>query len=183
MRKIVVLLVCVLSFGFANAQKPDRFELGVFHPVAIGDNFLEQSYEGFVGVDVKYVYAKPGIFRCKVGADVSWIKEDGSLAAVDNIYKVNPKLVFGVGIPVIKLEPYVNLGYGLYFLSGDGGQVVAQEEDLLDGFNAGIGINWTIGKWFYIDANYQFSKLNQDELNSSFYENIEFINVGVGIKI
>ena len=146
--------------------------------------FLEQSYQGFIGVDAKFVYAKPGIFRCKVGADVSWIKEDGSLAAADNIYKVNPKLVFGVAIPVVKLEPYVNLGYGLYFVSGDGNsQLTSPEDDLLDGFNAGIGINWTIAKWFYIDANYQLSKLNQDNLNSSFYENIEFINVGVGIKI
>ena len=60
---------------------------------------------------------------------------------------------------------------------------MAREDDLIDGFNAGIGVNWTLGKWFYIDANYQFSKLNQQEINSSFYENIEFVNIGVGIKI
>ena len=183
MKKRLILFFALISLSVTYAQKPNRLELGIFHPVAVGDHFMEQNYQGFVGVDAKYVFAKPGLFRFKAGADVSWIKEDNSFAAADNIYKVNPKLVFRVGIPVVKLEPYVNLGYGFYFLSGDGGQLVAREDDLIDGFNAGIGVNWTLGKWFYIDANYQFSKLNQQEINSSFYENIEFVNIGVGIKI
>lgn len=182
MKKLII--VCLLFACFqAQAQKPNRIEVGIFHPLAIGDNFLEQSYQGFVGVDAKFIVAKPGIFRFKVGTDVSWIKEDDSFAAVDNIYKVNPKLVFGVRIPVVKLEPYVNVGYGLYFLSGDDGGLSAVEDDVLDGFNGGIGLNWSIGNWIYIDANYQFSKLNQENVNGSFYENIEIINVGVGIRI
>jgi opacity protein-like surface antigen len=184
MKKLIVIVVYCIGIQ-VYAQKPNRIELGVFHPLAIGDNFLEQGYNGFIGVDAKFVYAKPGILRCKIGADASWIKDDGVLAAADNIYKVTPKLVFGLAIPIVKLEPYANLGYGFYFVNGQNGNgnSVSFEDDVLDGFTIGLGINWTIAKWFYIDANYQFSKINQDTFDSAFYENIEFINIGVGIRL
>ncbi|NQY06086.1 MAG: outer membrane beta-barrel protein [Flavobacteriaceae bacterium] len=182
MRKLVVLSL-LLSSLFVQAQKLNRIEIGVFHPLAVGDNFLEQSYNGFIGVDAKFTYAKPSVFRFKVGADASWIKEDGSIAAANDVYRVNPKLEFGVNVPVVNLQPYINIGYVFYIIADNDPLLAIFEDDALSGLNIGLGVNYSIGKWFYIDANYQLSKLNQDTINSNFFETIEFINVGVGIRI
>ena len=86
-----------------------------------------------------------------------------------------------------KIHPFLGIGYTFinFQLSGsNNGMDVSGESDNLNGFGLNFGIIYDLTNKVFIQAQYDFTKLNIDDVpDIEFNANVNLLKVGIGFRI
>ena len=200
-RLLCVVFFLILPFlGVSQSlgtTKSKRFEIGVFYPVILkseSSNSFNKFYEGLIGLDAKYTFKKFPFINLKIGASFDYfdLSEDSNILKGSS-FRCNPNLLVGFDLSkVLGLEPYLGIGYTIFFNNSkisDSSNVIDPDSPYFSTVNNSetdsnvfyrLGITYTFPKLIYIDVNTYMAKLFENDRFNLNQEQI-ILNLGVGL--
>jgi opacity protein-like surface antigen len=102
-------------------------------------------------------------------------------------YLIQPKVFTELTIPFVeKLHPFIGLGYtfvSLQLSGSNNGVDVSEESDTLSGLGFNVGLAYDISKKVFVQAQYDFTKLNVDNIPDVKYNtNVNLLKLGIGFR-
>jgi|GEM_PF-3131112 len=209
--KYLLVVLAFISLFKSNAQSlgttsSKHFEIGAYYPMIIGDkleNRFNGIYNGIIGVDFKYTVKKIPFINLKVGSTFDFLKFDKDSYIKGSSIRLNPNIMIGLDLSkIVRLEPYIGLGYSFVFDNGTVGSswdtawsAVAddpafnlREDDYSDttqNIFYKIGVNYKLNKLLYIDTHlYMANVFNKSEIDEFKNSNLKqsILNIGLGIQ-
>lgn len=203
MKKYLLVALFSIVYSFANAQdtKEQKFEIGLHHPLSIGDNFMEVAYNGILGLDLKYRITETEIINPKVAFSVDYFNYNAFEFIDGSAFIYKPKIIGDFNIKSLpKFHPFIMLGYSFFSASlkynyseltiyNPGDELLQpdeREKTNYSGLNYGFGASYDISNMFFAELSIDFitlSNLDDGIPDDSYNKNIQTINIGLGIKL
>ena len=195
MKKIVLSVLLLFSAVVFSQEKKISLELN--YPYPADNNFIGNNYKGIIDVGAKYrFYAlEPINIGIAVnGSILNYKPEKGQtqLGVTDfkiTNYVIQPKVFVELNLDKTpNFHPFVGLGYTFMIFQADGfnqGFDISGNTQNQSGFNLNVGLTFDITETFFIQGQYDFTKINVDNSipNITYNTNVNLIKVGVGIRI
>jgi len=187
MKKLSFLLI--LLFSTQLFSQNSRFSLEANFPIATGNNFLAENFDGIIDIGAKYRFLNTGIFT--IGASLNGgILQNNTLQNIgvnSNAYTIQPKFYAELNLPITKLHPFIELGYSFLIIdvSVANGLNNFNDSDTQNGINANIGFAYDVFKTLFVQIQYDFIRLNADNNipDTSFNNNLNIVKIGVGLRL
>ncbi|CAM1355684.1 MULTISPECIES: outer membrane protein [Tenacibaculum] len=187
---ILILLLC----GMGSFSQNKKISLEVSYPLTIDNNFIGGRSEGVVDFGVKYRIKDFKIVNFGIGINGGFLVDDRDK---DNypqdfertIYTIQPKIFSELNLSQLtKLHLFVNIGYSFMKMkltnTNNSGPVdFSKLSDTLRGINAGLGVSYDVLPRFFLQVQYDFSKLNSgNSPDINYNTNVNLLKMGVGIR-
>jgi|TARA_B110000091_G_C13527043_1_gene354780 opacity protein-like surface antigen len=188
------LLVGLLLIFTLNAFSQDsKFSLEVNYPIAIDQNFLGEDSYGIIDLGLKYRFVELNPVKLGISLNGGVLVDNSNQNNspqdfLVTTYIIQPKIFAELNIESIEnFRPFIGLGYTFmnFQLSGsNNGMDVSGESDKLNGFGLNFGITYDISRKIFIQAQYDFTKLNVDDVpDIKFNTNVNLLKIGIGFRI
>lgn len=195
MRKIVLSVLSLISVTVFSQEKKISLELN--YPYPADNNFIGNNYKGIIDVGAKYrVYALESInIGLAVNGSILNYNTDKGQTQVGvtdftiTNYVIQPKAFVELNIDkTSNFHPFVGLGYTFMIFKADGfnqGFDISGNTQNQSGFNLNFGLAFDITERFFIQGQYDFTKINVENPmpKITYNTNVNLIKVGVGIRI
>ncbi|GAA3560426.1 outer membrane protein [Snuella lapsa] len=188
-----LLLTLLLIFTIKLFSQDSKFTFEANYPTPIDNNFLGKESYGIIDVGLKYkaVDIKPVKLGISLNGGVlinNSNQNNGPLDFLVTTYTIQPKGFAELNINAIKkLKPFIGLGYTfmIFQVSGtNNGFDVSGESETQSGFGTNLGIAYDISNKLFIQVQYDFTKLNVDNVPDIKYNtNVNLLKIGLGLKI
>ncbi len=182
--KNVFLLTCLLIFGFKSFSQDSKVSFELNYPLPIGDNFIEQSFDGIIDLGVDYRFAR--VSSINIGASIN-----GGVFVNNNFedvkvrsYTVQPRIFGELDVESLhKFHPSIGIGYT--FMLFDISNSDALDPDDLDGLNLNFGIAYDVTEKFFAQIQYDFIKFGVPDgfEDTKFNTNVNFLKIGFGYRL
>lgn len=191
MRNTITNLFFIL-IPFALTAQVNKLTAEASYPIPSGDNFLNESYNGIVDVGFDYHAYNFTIIDLGVSFNAALFSKNkessSSRAGVDvRSYFLQPRFVAELNL-IRALKPSIGLGYTVMINS-----VSSDRADFIDdmsnetqsGLNFNFGLAYYFTNRFFIQAQYDFIRLNKDDrvLDIDFNRNLRIFKVGIGLAL
>ena len=196
MSKKLLVLSLFLFIGFNAFSQNKKVSLELNFPIPFGDNFIGENYNGIVDAGIKYRFVNTGIVNVGASLNAGILRYPNDRIIGDvNITAINvqPRVFVELNAPGLsKFHPSVGVGYNPIFfrssgtlLLGDGTPVDASSSDTRSGVNFNVALAYDIFSRFFIQAQYDFTKLSETDgiPSMSFNTNVNILKLGVGLRI
>lgn len=195
MKKVFLILFLTVSLiGFSQdkeiATSSEKFMVGVHYVANVKiENLLSSSYNGIVGIDVRYIFFDKNSTKIYGGLTLDYLEGRDFFFQKDALVW-NPH--FGVEVDTFKekLKPFVNLGFGYFVAKHDffnHGSFDPADPGFIDtakinfsGFTINPGFRYHSTNKFYVEISYKYSSFKAEEFNDDGY--MHFVNLGIGFK-
>lgn len=204
MKRVLLVITICFCVSYSTAQETtnddSKFSLGIHHPLSIGDNFIKNTYNGILGLDVAYKAHEAESFVLKAGLGVDYFNYNFLDYAEGNAIILKPRIIveFKINsIPVLK--PYAIFGYSFFNSKIDltpNLEIIDQNNPLFgidsqtvktdyNGINYGVGVLYDVSSKVFINLYLDFISLNvKDEVpDISYNKNVQTLNIGLGINL
>ena len=192
--KYRLLLISLLLCGIDSFSQNKKISLEVSYPLTIDNNFIGGRSEGVVDLGVKYRIKDFKIVNLGIGINGGLLVDDTDKGNYPQdfertIYTIQPKIFSELNLSQLtKLHLFVNIGYSfmkmkLTNVNNTGPVDFSKLSDTLRGINAGLGVSYDILPRFFLQAQYDFSKLNSGNSPDIDYNtNVNLLKMGIGIR-
>ncbi|WP_179346361.1 outer membrane protein [Winogradskyella ursingii] len=192
MRQNLCLLFGLIVFS-ACAQN-SKFNIEVSYPITFGDNFVEQNYNGVVDLGLKYRFADLKVANLGASINAGYLKnsKEDRVQPIDvNLYTVQPRIFAELNLAALaKLHPSAGIGYSVLIFKPQYNRTFnasPNEDETLDqsGFNINFGLAYDITNKLFIQARYDFVKINVEDNvpDVSYNTNVNVIKIGLGYHL
>ncbi|GAA4279829.1 outer membrane protein [Gaetbulibacter aestuarii] len=187
-QKLLLLFLLTLTINTFSQER--KFSLELNYPIVEDQNFLGENYNGIIDLGFKYRFANFGIINLGGGVNAS---------ILDNVnnynyqgykvfaYSIQPKLFAEINAPTLKkLHPVVGLGFTLlrFDVSGvsNSGFDLSNASETLSGFDINLGLSYDLTNRIFIQAQYDFIKINPNNgvPDIQYNTNVNIWKIGLG---
>ncbi|AUP80904.1 outer membrane protein [Flavivirga eckloniae] len=192
-----LVLTFLLVFSIKSFSQDSKFSVVANYPIAIGDNFLGQNYNGLVDLGAKYIFSENEIVN--IGASINFgFFQNSKSGATDlnqlfdvKIFPIQPRIFAELNIPNLeKFHPQIGLGYSIVIFNANWAEnrnadLPADIDDNENGFNINIGLSYDLTNKLFLQAQYDFIKIGVEDgvPDTSYNTNINILKFGIGLKI
>lgn len=190
------LLLILLLCGIDSFSQNKKISLEVSYPLTIDNNFIGGRSKGVVDLGIKYRIKDFKIVNLGIGINGGLLVDDTDKSNnypqdfERTIYAIQPKIFSELNLSQLtKLHLFVNIGYSFMKMkltnTNNSGQVdFSKLSDTLRGINAGLGVSYDILPRIFLQAQYDFSKLNSGNSPDIDYNtNVNLLKMGIGIRL
>lgn len=199
--KLKLLLIPAVLFSINSIAQDLNYKWSVEanYPISVGDG-LGNDNPGIVDLGLKYRFVDLNIVALGVGVNagvfhdnIKSYTENGSDFDETNLF-IHPKVFAEFNIPGLnELRPSIGLGYTIVRSKFDGtlGNFADSPEEAIisatnsdGGLNLNLGLSYDISKRFYIQAQYDYIRLNQRFDDSQRNRNLDLglLKFGFGFR-
>ncbi|WP_299365904.1 outer membrane beta-barrel protein [Winogradskyella sp.] len=192
-----LLLTFILIFTIKSFSQNSKFSVEANYPIAIGDNFLGQNYNGLIDLGAKYLFSENEIINIGVSLNVGFFQNTKSGATDLNqlfdvkILPIQPRIFAEFNIPNLeKLHPQIGIGYSILIYNAEWAdnreaELPADIDDNENGFNFNVGLSYDITNTLFVLAQYDFIKIGVEGgvPDSSYNTNLNILKFGIGLRI
>jgi len=174
-------------------SQTSKYSIEANYPIPIGNNFLGEDAYGIIDVGLKYrfVALNPVKIGISINGGVLVDNSNQNKSPQDYLittYIIQPKMFAELDIASIeKLHSFLGIGYtfvNVQLSGSNNGMDVSGESDSLNGFSLNFGIIYDLTYKVFIQAQYDFTKLNIDDVpDIEFNTNVNLLKVGIGFRI
>lgn len=192
-------LYWILTFFLAlnlNAQE-SKFDIEANFPIAIGDNFFGDNYNAIVDLGINYRILQKEVVNLGVSANFGFFKNTKSGATDLNqlldvkIFPIQPRLFAEFNIANLeKLHPQIGIGYSIIIYKAKWADNQEAESppnynDSESGFNFNLGIAYDLSEKFFLQAQYDYVKIEVENgvPDISYNTNINILKFGIGLRL
>jgi outer membrane protein W len=195
--KLRLITVLIMLISFKSLSQNSKFSIEANYPIAVGDNFLGDNYNGLIDLGAKYLFSENRIID--VGASLSFgFFQNTKSGATDlnqlfdvKIIPIQPRLFAEFNIPNLeKFHPQIGIGYSILIYNADwadnrDAELPADIDDSESGFNFNLGIAYDLSEKFFLQAQYDFMKIGVENgvPDISYNTNINILKFGIGYKL
>lgn len=194
LRLTVILLILFTIKSFSQNSK---FSIDANYPIAIGDNFLGQNYNGLVDFGAKYKFSENKIVDIGASINFGFFQNTKSGATALNqlfdvkIFPIQPRIFTEFNIPNLeKFHPQIGVGYSIIIYDAvwrenTNADLPADIDDNQNGFNFNIGLSYDLTNKLFLQAQYDFIKIGVEDgiPDKSYNTNINILKFGIGYRI
>ncbi|MHC9089491.1 outer membrane beta-barrel protein [Tenacibaculum sp. IMCC1] len=190
------LLLILLLCGIGSFSQNKKISLEVSYPLTIDNNFIGGRSKGVVDLGIKYRIKDFKIVNLGIGINGGLLVDDTDKSNnypqdfERTIYAIQPKIFSELNLSQLtKLHLFVNIGYSFMKMkltnNNNSGPVdFSKLSDTLRGINAGLGVSYDILPRIFLQAQYDFSKLNSGNSPDVDYNtNVNLLKMGIGIRL
>ena len=195
--KIKLLTIILFAISIKSYSQNSKFSFEANFPIAIGDNFLGQNYNGLVDLGARYRFSENEIVDIGASINFGFFQNTKSDATDLNqlfdvkIFPIQPRIFAEFNIPNLeKLHPQIGLGYSIVIYNADWSEnrdadLPANIDDNESGFNLNIGLSYDLTNKLFIQAQYDFIKIGVENgfPDTSYNTNINILKFGIGYRI
>ncbi|WP_282042694.1 outer membrane beta-barrel protein [Winogradskyella flava] len=192
-----LLVTFLLIFAIKSFSQDSKFSVEANFPIPIGDNFLGENYNGIVDIGAKYRFLQNGIFSLGASVNFGYVRNSKSGATDLNqlfdvkIFPIQPRIFAEFSIPNLEsLHPQIGLGYSILVYNAKADRIntstlPADINDNESGFNLNVGFSYDLTNKFFLQAQYDFIKIEvEDNVPDIKYNtNISILKFGIGYRI
>jgi hypothetical protein len=188
-----LLFTLLLIFTINTFSQNSKFSIEANYPITIDNNFLGEDSYGIVDLGLKYRFAEFNPVQIGVSLNGGLLIDNSNQNNLPQdflvtTYIIQPKIFAELNIESIKkLHPFLGLGYtfiNLQLSGSNNGMDVSGESDNLSGFGLNLGASYDITNKFFIQVQYDFTKLSVDDVpNIKYNTNVNLLKLGIGLKI
>ncbi|MBC5862937.1 outer membrane beta-barrel protein [Flavobacterium turcicum] len=192
-----LLLTLLLIFTIKSFSQDSKLSIEANFPIAIGDNFLEQNYNGLVDLGGKYKFSDSKTVDVGVSINFGFFQNTKSNATSLNqlfevkIFPIQPRIYTEFNIPNLeKFHPHIGLGYSIVIYNADwvenrNADFPIDINDNEGGFNLNIGLSYDLNSRLFIQAQYDFIKIRVEDgiPDTSYNTNVNILKFGIGYRI
>lgn len=187
-------MLLVFCSCFYNSAQAYKFTAELSHPLPIDRNFLSTTFNGLADVGFKYQAYSTLFVNFGAALNGSIYKtpkeDDNSIPVFEVIaYAIQPSVFAELHlVSAPKFHPYINLGYT--FLNAKAINVNAFANDNVrstatesaSGFNFNLGLAFDVSSRFFLNMQYNFTKINDTATDITFNTNINILKMGLGYR-
>ena len=194
--KYTLFLAFITLFTIKSFSQCSRLNVELSHPISHENNFIEEKFNGFIDVGLKYRFIRNNILNLGVSINGGMFNNskkniDEPLDISANI--IQPRLFTEFNIQALPfLHPSIGVGYTYLTFNASGINSFNPDypEDLNlktteSGLNLNLAIAFDITNRFFLQAQYDFVK--PESSNKSPYmtsnDQLHFFKVGIGYRI
>jgi len=195
--RLRLTLILLLFFTIKSFSQDSKFSVDANYPIAIGDNFLGQNYNGLIDLEAKYKFSDNKIVDIGASINFGFFQNTKSGATVLNqlfdvkIFPIQPRIFTEFNIPNLeKFHPQIAVGYSIVIYNADWAEnrnadLPADINDNESGFNLNIGLSYDLTNRLFIQAQYDFIKIGVEDgiPDTSYNTNIKILKFGIGYRI
>lgn len=192
MKKYFLFLLLCSSLSLFSQES--KFSIELNYPLPIDNNFIGKNYTGIIDLGGKYRILNKEIVNVGVAFNAGLLIFDNTkINSPQNFkvyaYPIQPKVFCEFNIKSIsKLHPYTSLGYSFLVFRATGtnnGYNVSDFNDTQSGINLNFGLAYDITNKFFVNAQYDYIKLNKEEgiPDSTFNTKINILKFGLGLRL
>ncbi|MGB5436518.1 MAG: outer membrane beta-barrel protein [Maribacter sp.] len=199
--KLRLLLIPVLFFSINSIAQDLNYKWSVEanYPISVGDG-LGNDNPGIVDLGLKYRFVDLNIVTLGIGVNagifhdnINSFTANGSDFDETNLF-IQPKAFAEFNIPGLnKLRPSIGLGYTIVRSKYDGTigyfadspeEAIISETNSDGGLNLNLGLSYDFSTRFYIQAQYDYIRLNQrfDDSQRNKDLNLGLLKFGFGFR-
>lgn len=194
--KYSLLLIFILIFTAHSFSQCSRLNVELSHPISHEDNFIEEHFNGFIDLGVKYRFVRSNILNLGVSVNGgvfnnSKKNNDEPLDIAANI--IQPRIFTEFNIQALPFfHPSIGVGYTYLTFNASGINSLNPDypEDLNlkttnSGLNLNLAIAFDITNRFFLQA--QYDLVYSDSVSQTPYmtsnDRLHFFKVGIGYRI
>ena len=195
--KVRIITILLIFFSIKSFSQNSKFSIEANFPIAIGDNFLEDNYNGIIDLGINYRFLQKEVVNLGVSANFGFFKNTKSGATDLNqmfdvkIIPIQPRLFAEFNIQNLeKLHPQIGIGYSILIYNAEwadnrDAELPADINDNESGFNFNLGIAYDISEKFFLQAQYDFVKIGVENgvPDISYNTNINIMKFGIGYRL
>ena len=195
--KLRLIITVVILFTIKSFSQDSKFKLELSYPIAIGDNFLGQNYNGLIDLGAKYKFSDNKIIDIGASLNFGFFQNTKSGATDLNqlfdvkIFPLQPRIFAEFNIPNLeKIHPQIGIGYSILIYNADWNEnrnadLPADIDDNKNGFNFNIGLSYNLTDKLFLQAQYDFIKIGVEDgiPDTGYNTNINILKFGIGLRI
>ncbi|KZS41845.1 hypothetical protein AWE51_20845 [Aquimarina aggregata] len=182
--KKLLLLALVLTFISKTFSQDSKVSFELNYPIPVGDNFIENGYNGIIDLGVDYKFANLNPVNIGVSLNGGLLKNNVGDDFKITSYTLQPRIFGELNLESLpKIHPSIGIGYTVMIF--DVSRPLDDDVDNQNGFNLNFGVSYDINNRFFTQIQYDFIKLGKEDdiPNTSFNRNVNILKVGLGYKL
>jgi opacity protein-like surface antigen len=189
MKNLIFMIWGLIALNLA--AQDSKFSVEANYPVSFGDSFFAEGYEGLIDIGVDYKFFNFGIINlgASFNGGIFNLTEDNRPPFIDvSVYMVQPRVFGELYLEALsRLRPSVGLGYSFMIYNITSSQITLESTNGTEtesGINLNLGLSFDITKKLFIQAQYDFIQLSDQEgiPNSSVNSKINIFKAGLGYR-
>ena len=195
--KLQLITVLIIFISVKSLSQNSKFSIEANYPIAVGDNFLGDNYNGLIDLGAKYLFSENEIIDVGASLNFGFFQNTKSGATDLNqlydvkIIPIQPRVFAEFNIPNLeKLHPQIGIGYSILIYNAEwadnrDAELPADIDDSESGFNFNLGIAYDISEKFFLQAQYDFVKIGVENgvPDISYNTNINIMKFGIGYRL
>ncbi|WP_375238474.1 outer membrane beta-barrel protein [Aurantibacter sp.] len=192
MKRVLLIIIFFISTINLFSQE-DKLSLELSYPLAFGNNFIADNYNGYVDLGLKYRTYQLNLIKFGAGINGSFYSNTKSSINQDynvSIYNIQPKLFAEFSLPGLeRFHPQFGLGYTFTLFNGKPRNEINTNQlisffDTQSGFNFNAGIAIDLIKNIFLQVQYDFVKFDTKNgtLFTPYNTNINLLKFGLGLR-
>jgi hypothetical protein len=171
-----------------------KWSVSLNYPITIDQNFIGENYTGFLDAGLSYhcVNFEYVSIGTTFNAGILSNNDNLDISSIDSykaiVYSLEPKINFKGTIPSLEMvHPYLGLGYSFFIFDISGvnqGLGIVEDGETLYGFSFNTGFQVDLSIRFYINLEYDFTRVERTNLvpDTRYNKNINFVKLGAGYR-
>lgn len=190
------LLVFIFVFTVKSFSQCSRLNVELSHPISNKNNFVEEKFNGFMDLGLKYRFVRNNILNLGVSANIGIFNNskknvDDPLDITANI--IQPRLFAEFNIQALPMI-HPSIGVGYTYLTFNASGINSFNPDFPEnlnlkttesGLNLNLAIAFDITNRFFLQA--QYDLVNPETVDKTpymtFNDQLHFFKVGIGYRI
>ncbi|MFN3755148.1 outer membrane beta-barrel protein [Flavobacterium sp.] len=195
--RLRIIVILLIFFTIKSFSQDSKFSIDANYPIAIGDNFLGQNYNGLVDLGAKYKFSDNKIVDIGASINFGIFQNTKSGATAMNqlfdvkIFPIQPRIFAEFNIQNLKkLHPQIGLGYSIIIYDAvwrenTNADLPSDINNNENGFNFNIGLFYDLTHKLFLQAQYDFIKIGVEDgiPDKSYNTNINILKFGIGYRI
>ena len=174
-------LICILFFfSFSTIYSQNKkLSIDINYPTPIGFNFIAENYKGIFDLGAKFYFLQISTFDIGLSGNFEYF--NASIFNNDiTLLMLRPRISAETNI--WKFNPYLGIGYSYFNFSIDTDSKIDKTKD---GINISLGVKYNFFYKLYLNFSYDYVHLRHEGIYqiSSFNQDINILNIGVGIQL
>ena len=195
--RLRLTVILLMFFTIKSFSQDSKFSIDANYPIAIGNNFLGQNYNGLVDLGAKYKFSDNKIVDIGASINFGFFQNTKSGATALNqlfdvkVFPIQARIFAEFNIQNLKkLHPQIGLGYSIIIYDAVWREntiadLPADIDDNENGFNYNIGLSYDLTNKLFLQAQYDFIKIGVEDgiPDKSYNTNINILKFGIGYRI
>ena len=191
--RLRLTVILLMFFTIKSFSQDSKFSIDANYPIAIGNNFLGQNYNGLVDLGAKYKFSDNKIVDIGASINFGFFQNTKSGATALNqlfdvkVFPIQARIFAEFNIQNLKkLHPQIGLWYSIIIYDAVWRENTnADIDDNENGFNYNIGLSYDLTNKLFLQAQYDFIKIGVEDgiPDKSYNTNINILKFGIGYRI
>lgn len=188
-KKVVIGLLLLTSVTILAQEK--KWSVEASYPISVGNSFFG-DYNGIADLGIRYRAVDVSSFKLGASLNGSFFNFDTVIEEVQGVYSaksnlIQPNLFSEFQIKSIpKLHPSLGLGYSFLRTNLKGTLIGAPSERTVtnSGLNFNLGVAYDVSKSIFVQARYDYTKLNVEGGTNGIHDDggISLVKLGLGFR-